>query len=130
MAVFPRNARPNFFPLGYIPVENSDNGIAKVVYTSKDRKVQKAFTALDWLARLVTHIPGRYEPAVRYYGHYFYKSRGMRKKAGMDNTITTIIQNEMSSEEFRQNRAHLIQKIYEIDPLTCPKSQIPAVDWN
>jgi len=36
-----------------------DNGTAKVVYTSKDRKFRKIFNALDWLARLVTHIPGR-----------------------------------------------------------------------
>ncbi len=41
---------------------------AKVVYTSKDRKFRKTFNALDWLARLVTHIPGRYEQTVRYYG--------------------------------------------------------------
>jgi hypothetical protein len=29
----------------------------------------------------------------------------------------------MSSKEFRQNWARLIQKIYEVDPLTCPKCQ-------
>ena len=28
---------------------------------------------------------------------------------------------EGSSEEFRKNWARLIQKIYEVDPLTCPK---------
>ncbi len=31
---------------------------------SKDRKSRKVFNALDWLARLVTHIPGRYEQTV------------------------------------------------------------------
>lgn len=59
----------------YIPAETSDNGTAKVVYTSKDRKFRKTFNALDWLARLVTHIPGRYEQTVRYYGYYSNKSR-------------------------------------------------------
>ena len=49
----------------YIPAEASDDGTAKVVYTSKDRKFRKTFNALDWLARLVTHIPGRYEQMVR-----------------------------------------------------------------
>jgi hypothetical protein len=52
----------------YIPAEESGDGFAKVVYTSKDRKFQKVFDALDWLARLVTHIPGRYEQTVRYCG--------------------------------------------------------------
>jgi hypothetical protein len=31
---------------------------------SKDRKSRKVFNTLDWLARLVTHIPGRYEQTV------------------------------------------------------------------
>jgi hypothetical protein len=31
--------------------------------------------------------------------------------------------NEMSSSKFRQNWARLIQKIYEIDLLICPKCQ-------
>ncbi|MCD4721730.1 MAG: hypothetical protein K8S13_17990, partial [Desulfobacula sp.] len=40
-----------------------------------------------------------------------------------DDTIPTIMPNEMSSSEARQNWARLIQKIYEVDPLVCPKCQ-------
>ena len=47
----------------------------------------------------------------------------MRKKADADDTIPTIMPNEMSSSEARQNWARLIQKIYEVDPLVCPKCQ-------
>ena len=54
----------------YIPAEKTPDGIAKVVYTSKDGKSSQTFDALDWLARLVTHVPGRYEHTVRYYGYY------------------------------------------------------------
>ena len=43
----------------YIPTEDSHDGTAKVIYTSKDRKSRKTFNAMDWLARLVTHIPPR-----------------------------------------------------------------------
>ena len=107
----------------YIPAEESTDGIAKVVYTSRDRKARKIFNALDWLARLVTHIPGRYEQTVRYYGYYSNKSRGMRKKADTHDTIPAVIPNDMLSKEFRQNWARLIQKIYEVDPLICPKCQ-------
>lgn len=64
----------------YIPTEDSHDVTTKVVYTSKYRKVRKVFSALDWLARLVTDIPGRYEQTVMYYGWYSNKSRGMRKK--------------------------------------------------
>ncbi|MCA1795115.1 MAG: transposase [Desulfobacteraceae bacterium] len=82
----------------YIPDKESDDGVAKVVYISKDRKSRKIFTALDWLARPVTHIPSRYEQTVRYYGYYSNKSRGMRKKAGMDDAIPALIPTEMSSK--------------------------------
>ena len=107
----------------YISAENSHDGTAKVIYTSKDRKSRKTFNSMDWLARLVTHIPGRYEQTVRYYGWYSNKSRGMRKKTDQDNTIPAVISNEISSKELRQNWARLIQKVYEVDPLICPKCQ-------
>lgn len=89
--------------LVYIPAEKSDDGVAKIIYAAKDGKSQKMFNALYWLARLVTHIPGRYEHTVRYYGYFSNKSRGMKKKAETDNTIPTIMQNKISSKEARQN---------------------------
>jgi len=49
----------------------------------------------------------------------------MRKKADTDESIPAIIPNEISSKEFRQNWARLIQKVYEVDPLICPKCQGP-----
>ena len=109
--------------LVYIPAKRSDSCVAKVIYTSKDRKSRKVFNALDWLARLVTHIPSRYEHTVRYYGFFLNKSRGMRKKADADDVIPTMMPNELSSCEAKQNWARLIQKIYEVDPLVCPKCQ-------
>jgi hypothetical protein len=107
----------------YIPVGESTDSTAKVIYTSKDGRTRKTFDALDWLAHLVTHIPGRYEQTVRYYGYYSNKSRGLRKKTEADDDVPAIVKNEMSSKEWRQNWARLIQKIYEVDPLICPKCQ-------
>ena len=40
----------------YIPAEKSADGVAKVVYTSKDGKTEQTFDALDWLARIVVNI--------------------------------------------------------------------------
>jgi hypothetical protein len=54
----------------YIPAEKTPDGIAKVIYTSKNGKSTQTFDALDRPARLVTHVPGRYEHTVRYYGYY------------------------------------------------------------
>ena len=33
------------------------DGIARVVYSSKDGLTKKTFDALDWLASLVVHVP-------------------------------------------------------------------------
>ena len=48
------------------PAQDSSEGIAKVIYDSKDGKTSKTFDALDWLAQLVTHIPNKGEQMVRY----------------------------------------------------------------
>ena len=56
-------------------------------------------------------------------------ARGKRKKQDQDGLIPSILEpvedpdfsGAGSSKEFRKNWARLIQKIYEVDPLTCPK---------
>jgi len=47
----------------------------------------------------------------------------MRKKADIDDIIPTIMPNEVPSKEARQNWTRLIQKIYAVDSLICPKCQ-------
>ena len=96
----------------YIAAGESANGVAKVIYESKDGKTSKTFDALDWLAQLIAHIPNRGEQMVRYYGFYSNKSRGLRKKASTDDVVPALIESEVSSKEFRKSWARLIQKIY------------------
>jgi len=60
---------------------------------------------------------------VRYYGHYSNVRRGKRKKEEQDDLIPCIIEEDGISSEKRKAWARLIQKIYEVDPLTCPKCQ-------
>jgi len=62
---------------------------------------------------------------VRYYGYYSNVCRGQRKKANEDGLVPSILQPDESSKGYRKNWARLIQKIYEIDPLTCPKCHGP-----
>jgi hypothetical protein len=107
----------------YLPAIDTMDGQGKVIYKSKDRRTSKTFQALDWLAQLVTHIPNKGEQMVRYYGFYSNKSRGMRKKAGSDDQVPALVESAVSSAAFRKNWARLIQKIYQTDPLLCPKCQ-------
>ena len=63
-------------------------------------------------------------PAARdYYGYYSNVSRGKRKKQNQDEWIPCILESEGPTKEYKKNWARLIQKIYEVDPLTCPKCQ-------
>jgi len=96
---------------------------SKVIYKSKDGRQQKAFDALEWLAGMSSHIPDRGEQMVRYYGYYSNVCRGRQQKEDQDGLIPYIIEQEENSKQYRKNWARLIQKIYEIDPITCPQCQ-------
>jgi len=99
----------------YIPDES------KVIYRSKDGKDEKVFDPLEWIAAMCSHVPNKGEQMVRYYGFYSNVARGKRKKNEQDELIPSILEPDGSSGEYKRNWARLIQKIYEVDPLTCPK---------
>ena len=70
---------------------------------------------------MCSHVPNKGEQMVRYYGHYSNVARGKRKKQNQDVLIPHMLEPDGTSKEFRKSWARLIQKIYEVDPLTCPK---------
>ena len=94
---------------------------ARVEYRSKDGSKTKVFDALEWLAAMCPHIPNKGEQMVRYYGYYSNVSRGKRKKLDADDAVPCILEPELSGRRCRRTWARLIQKIYEVDPLVCPK---------
>ena len=83
------------------------------------------------LAAMCSHVPNKGEQMVRYYGFYSNVSPSKRKKQDQDGMIPSILEpvedpdfsGDGSSKEHRKNWARLVQKIYEVDPLTCPKCQ-------
>ena len=108
----------------YIPKEQSNDGKAKVIYKGKTSKKTQVFYALDWLARLITHIPNKGEQMVKYYGYYSNKSRGLRKKEEQrsdEDKTETINFSNIKRKKFNKKWARLIQKVYNVDPLICPK---------
>jgi hypothetical protein len=88
---------------------------------------------LAFMAELCCHIPNTHEKSVIYYGHYSHRARGERKKAepkirseaecAMERSEAecAMEKEEPAPEHIRANWARLIQKVYEIDPLICPK---------
>ncbi len=69
------------------------------------------------------------EQMVRYYGYYSNKSSGQRKNIeddsinNKDNSdcVPFMLESDLSKKAFRKNWARLIQKVYQVDPLKCPK---------
>jgi hypothetical protein len=57
----------------------------------------------------------------RYYGYYSNVSRGKRRQEGLDNSIPCILEPQGNEKAFRKSWSRLIQKIYEADPLVCPR---------
>ena len=84
----------------------------------------------EWLELLCKHIPDRYEHLVRYVGWYSNRARGERaKKAPLPAGFTLPSPGEEPATEFaaraRAAWARLIRKVYEVDPLECPKCKGP-----
>lgn len=71
----------------------------------------------------VFSIPKRLRIYFLYDRNLLKKLSGLRKKAGRDNDVPALMDAGVSRKGFRKNWARLVQKIYEVDPLICPKCQ-------
>jgi hypothetical protein len=61
---------------------------------------------------------------IRYYGYYSNVSRGKRKKEKPEEkTEISEIDAPPLSKEIKKRWSYLIRKVYETDPLICPKCQ-------
>jgi hypothetical protein len=78
----------------------------------------------EWLELLCKRIPDRYEHLVRYCGCYSNRSRrGAGAEGRSSRTISSGITEGFSEYAQRAKAAwaQLIRKVYEADPLECPK---------
>jgi len=89
------------------------------------------FEALEFLARLLTHVPDKNEICVRYYGAYSVRRRHKWRKEGVlrdrqrpgdasltpprDETIPTW----PALCALRRRWAELLARVFEVDPLRC-----------
>jgi hypothetical protein len=93
---------------------------AKVGYrSSEDGGEQETMDYLEFIARVTSHIPDKGQVMVRYYGLYANAHRGKMRKEKRGNSLRLV-------EDARRRRpskgwAEMIRKVYEVDPLLCPK---------
>lgn len=91
----------------------------------------KHFDALDWIHAITTQIPDARQHMVRYYGAYANRARRLYRPAEASGRASV---GEAEPEESqrkdaeaawkctrRQAWARLLARIYEVDPLVCPR---------
>lgn len=76
---------------------------------------------LEFLARVLVHIPHKGYVTTRYYGWYANRPRGMRGTAGAAVVPPAIVPApRLAPTEATRRWAALLQQIFEVDPLACP----------
>ena len=98
------------------------------------RRNFQVFSALDFLAEVTQHIPEKGEHLLRYYGWYSHRQRGIRIKrrqaaesekefVGIDRSAVGSVQPADAGPRpgSVSTWAMLIKRVYEVDPLECPK---------
>ncbi|MDY6971469.1 MAG: hypothetical protein SV775_03970 [Thermodesulfobacteriota bacterium] len=125
------NASKTLRTLFGLPYKNSTQpGYSAELYVKSIIVIKKALSKYDFhkFQSLEPETPMMsifdkltFAQMVRYYGFYSNVARGKRKKNEQDKLIPSILEPDGSSGEYKRNWARLIQKIYEVDPLTCSK---------
>jgi hypothetical protein len=96
-----------------------------VIYRSKLHATLKRnfqlMPGVEWLAQLCKHVPDRHEHMVRYYGRYSSRTRGAEHERPEADAQT----HGDGRQAARAAWAKLIRKVYEVDPLVCPKFGAP-----
>ena len=75
---------------------------------------------LEFIARVTSHIPDKGQVTVRYYGLYANAHRGKVRKASLSPSVLRIVEEELRRLPSK-GWAAMIRKVYEVDPMTCPK---------
>jgi hypothetical protein len=75
---------------------------------------------LEFIARVTSHIPDKGQVTVRYYGLYANAHRGKVRKAGLAAFPLRIVEEELRRIPSK-GWAAIIRKVYEVDPMLCPK---------
>ncbi|MCA2992512.1 transposase, partial [Gemmatimonas sp.] len=77
---------------------------------------------LEFLARVLVHIPDKGHVTTRYYGWYANRPRGMRRQGEPAPTALPAIVSapRLAPTEASRRWATLLQQMFEVDPLACP----------
>ena len=113
----------NLQRLHYLPETN------QVLYQAKpghDRGSSELLDPMEFVARVVTHIPDPNRHTIHYFGRY---SNRAKPKSSQDSTSEELSDPKETSlappSKLRRRWADLIRRVYQTDPLECPKCGSP-----
>jgi hypothetical protein len=111
--------------------------LGRMVYDEEERAVtyhsdkstgptagRETTDALEFLARVTSHIPNKGQVLQRYYGWYSSRQRGSRRQAtgdGGEGPLALVEPEPAAVREARRRWAELLRRIFEVDPLACPR---------
>ena len=108
-------------------------GAKEVVYARKgghdarEAAEDERVDAEDFVARVLVQIPDPRRHLVRYYGAYSNRARGQRRKAEGEleghgsGKAEEPVPPPPERAALRRRWANLIRRVYEVDPLVCPR---------
>ncbi len=95
--------------------------IWKVSYRyGKEAEELERMDYLEFIARVTSHIPDKGQVMIRYFGLYANVYRGKVRKSEEGRHKSLILEEECPRIP-RRGWAEMIRKVYEVDPLLCPK---------
>jgi hypothetical protein len=85
--------------------------------------------AMEFVARVLAQIPDGRRHLARYYGFYSNAARGKRKKAAAPGELSSpggvpegeAVPQSADRAALRRRWAEMIRRVYEVDPLVCPR---------
>ncbi len=115
--------------LSRIEIIEEENSNQTIIRCHKDKNTTKDYSPMDFLAAVSATIPDKWEQSVRYAGYYAHKTRGKRRleeeslseQLNPDDNIRLITPPPEKKKKASRSWVRLIRKVYEADPLTCPK---------
>ena len=86
----------------------------------QDARDEETMDYLEFIARVTSHIPDKGQVMVRYYNLYANAHRGKIRKVNVSPFVLRIVEEDLKPIPSK-GWAAMIRKVYEVDPMVCPK---------
>ena len=99
-------------------LEHSGSTTLRYLSFKNGEKSCRDFEPLEFLAELSQHIPNRWEQTTRFLGAYSSRTRGAKRAGAERSEVLPLPEPALRPSP---TWARLIKKVFEIEPLACPR---------